>query len=217
MFPSSGKVAKSGFFDKIPVDPHAVRIGKSRPMSTERPLCLRLGILLAAVLITMPTALAAPPREPKPLPEPVLSQAPGIRPLGHGRHTLWGIHMYDATLWIVGDQFAPTEPHALDVEPGKSVSSETLVKTATDEMNRLNLGNAARLAAWRQELMRLLPNVKSGDQVVLFCPHDGRTVTYYNGRDYGEVADPTLCPAIMNVWLHPQSKSKDLRKSLLGR
>jgi Chalcone isomerase-like len=195
-------------------------------MTTDRRSRIGLVFLLAFLLNAMGSALAAPPLVPKPLPDPVLSQAPGIRPLGHGRHTLWGIRVYDATLWIVGEDFTTTEPHALDVESGKSVSSETLVKTATDEMSRLKLGDAARLAVWRLEMARLIPSVKSSDQIVIFCPPDGKTLTYYNGRSYGEVDDATLCPAIMNVWLHPaimnvwlhpESRSKDLRKSLLGR
>jgi len=176
-----------------------------------------LAFLIAALRIAAPSALAAPPLVPKPLPEPVLSQAPGIHPLGRGRHTLWGVRVYEATLWIVGDQFAPVEPHALDVEPAKSVAADTLVTTATKEMTRLNLGDKARLAAWHQEMKRLMPNVKAGDQIVIFCPPDGRTLLYYNGRSQGEAEDTTLCPAIMNVWLHPESRSKELRDSLLGR
>jgi hypothetical protein len=39
----------------------------------------------------------------------------------------------------------------------------------------------------------------------------------YNGRGQGEADDATLWPAIMNVWLHPASPSKELRKSLLGQ
>lgn len=185
-------------------------------MTTDRRRRPRLGFAIAALLIAAPSVLAAAPLVPKPLPEPVELQAPGIHPLGRGRHTLWGIHMYDATLWIVGDRFVPSEPHALDVEPGKSVSAETLVKTATDEMRSLNLGDGSRLAAWRQDMKRVMPSVKAGDQIVIFCPSDGRTLVFYNGRSQGEVDDATLCPAIMSVWLHPQSKSKEMRKSLLG-
>jgi len=177
----------------------------------------RIAFLIAALRIAMPCALAAPPLVPKPLPEPVLSQAPGIHPLGRGRATLWGVHVYDATLWIVGGQFAPVEPHALDVESAKSVAADALVSNATKEMTRLKLGDKAQLAAWQQEMKRLIPNVKAGDQLVIFCPPDGRTLLYYNGRSRGEVEDATLCPAIMNVWLHPESKSKELRKSLLGQ
>ena len=184
-------------------------------MFRRKRLC-RLVFAIAAALIAAPYSLAGPPLVAKPLPEPVASQAPGIHPLGRGRHTMWGIHVYDATLWTIGDRFTPAEPHALDVEAGKSVSGDTLVTAAMDEMRSLNLGDGSRLTAWRQEMKRLIPNVRAGDQMVVFCPSDGRTFVYYNGSPRGEVDDTTLCPAIMSVWLHPQSKNKEMRKSLLG-
>jgi len=177
----------------------------------------RLASAIAALLIATPSALAAAPAVPKPLPESVLSQALGIHPLGRGRDTLWGVHLYDATLWVVGDRFTPAQPHALDIEAGKSVSADTLVSTATDQMSSLNLGDGSQLAAWRQEMKRMMPNVRAGDQIVIFCPRDGKTLVYYNGRSRGEADDATLCPAIMSVWLHPQSKRKEMRKSLLGQ
>jgi len=65
-------------------------------------------------------------------------------------------------------------------------------------------------------MMRLIPDVKSADQVVVFCPSEVKTLAYYNGRIQGEVDDATLCSAIMNVWLHPASQNQALRKSLLA-
>jgi hypothetical protein len=187
----------------------------ARPMTTYPRLRPQLESAVIALMLMTPSALAAQPLTPKPLPQPVKSQAPGIRPLGRGRETLWGVHVYDATLWIVGDRFTPAEPHALDVEPGRRISADTLVNTAMDEMRRLKLGDASQLASWRLEMRRLIPNVTSGDQVVVFCPSEAKTLVYYNGRSQGEVDDATLCPAIMNVWLHPGSKSR-VRKSLLA-
>jgi Chalcone isomerase-like len=170
--------------------------------------------VVALLLITF-AAPAAQPVTPKPLPAPVQSQAPGIRPLGRGRQTLWGIRVYDATLWVVGDRFTPAQPHALDVEPSESFSADTLINHAMGEMRRLNLGDASQLASWLLEMRRLIPNVKSGDQIVVFCPSEAKTLAYYNGRIQGEVDDPTLCLAIVNVWLHPARESQVLRKSLL--
>ncbi len=171
--------------------------------------------VVALIIVVASSALAAPPLTSKPLPEPVNSQAPGIRPLGRGRETVWGIHVYDATLWVVGARYTPVEPHALDIEPGRKVSADTLVNTAMDEMRRLKLGDASQIASWRGELKQLMPNVNSGDQIVIFCPTDAKTLMFYNGRFQGQVNDATLCPAIMNVWLHPASKSS-VRKSLLA-
>jgi hypothetical protein len=188
----------------------------ARPLTNYPRLRPRLASAVVALILITPVALAAQPLTAKPLPAPVQSQAPGIRPLGRGRQTVWGIRVYDATLWVVGDRFTPVQPHALDVESGRSVSADTMVNNAMDEMRRLKLGDASQLASWRLEMRRLIPNLNSGDQVVVFCPSEEKTLTYYNGRIQGEVDDATLCSAIMNIWLHPASQNQALRKSLLA-
>ena len=185
-------------------------------MTTYSRLRPKLASACVALMFTTASAFAAPPIVPKPLPALVQSQAPGIRPLGRGRQRVWGVHVYDATLWVVGDRFTPVQPHALDVESGRSVSADTMVNNAMDEMRRLKLGDASQLASWRLEMRRLIPNLNSGDQVVVFCPSEEKTLTYYNGRIQGEVDDATLCSAIMNIWLHPASQNQALRKSLLA-
>jgi Chalcone isomerase-like len=152
----------------------------------------------------------------RPLPALVLTQAPGIRPLGKGRHTWWGIQMYDATLWIVGPQYSSAGPHALDLEPGRAVSSDTLVKNAVSEMRELRVGDASRLRAWQTEMTKVIPNVRQGDQVVIFCADSNRTLVYLNNSSTGEVDDPSFCPAVMSVWLHPQTRHQSMRKSLLA-
>jgi hypothetical protein len=187
------------------------------PMAACRKMRRQLASAVVALMFTTASAFAQLPLVPKPLPAPVESQAPGIRPLGRGRQTVWGIRVYDATLWVVGDRFTPAQPHAIDVEPNKSVSADTLAKTLMDEMSRLKLGDAAKLAAWRQELTKLMPSVRAGDQVVVFCPSDAKTLVYYNGRSLGEVDDASLCPAIISVWLHPASQNQEMRKSLLAQ
>jgi hypothetical protein len=128
----------------------------------------------------------------------------------------WGIPMYDATLWIVGTSWSPSRPNALDLEPSRKAAAATLVNIAISEMRDLKLGDERQLNAWQKELERLMPSVKPGDQVVVFCSDSNRTFVYYNSRAYGEVRDPGLCSAIMNVWLHPGTKHRHVRKSLLG-
>ena len=165
------------------------------------------------VIFALPAVAAVP--NPRPLPPPVISQAPGIRPFGKGRHTWWGIQMYDATFWIVGPQWSEAEPHALDLEPSRTVSGDTLVKTAISEMRDLKVGNESQLRTWREELKKVIPDVRPGDQVIIFCSDARRTLVYLNEARTGEVDDPSFCPAVMSVWLHPQTKHQAVRKSLL--
>jgi hypothetical protein len=109
--------------------------------------------------------------------------------------------MYDATLWIVGPQWSASGPHALDLEPSRAVSADTLVKNAMGEMRDLKVGDESQLKIWQTEMKKVIPNVRPGD---------------LNDSSTGEVDDQSFCPAVMSVWLHPQTKHQAMRKSLLG-
>lgn len=166
------------------------------------------------ILISATAAIAAPPGH-RPLPPQVVSQAPGMHPFGKGRHSWWGIQMYDATLWIVGPQWSAAGTHALDLEPSRVVSADTLVKGAIREMRDLKVGDESKLKTWQAEMTKVIPDVRPGDQIVIFCSDTNRTFVYFNDSSTGEVDDPSFCPAIMSVWLHPQTKHQAMRKSLL--
>ena len=171
-------------------------------------------ILLIVVCAT--SAIAVAQGGHRPLPPQVLSKAPGMHPFGKGRHTWWGVRMYDATLWIVGPRWSAAAPHALDLEPGRTVPADTLVKNAISEMRDLKVGDDRQIRTWQAELKQLIPDVKQGDQVVIFCSPSNRTLVYLNNSSTGSVDDPSFCPAIMSVWLHPQTKHQAVRRSLLG-
>jgi hypothetical protein len=169
------------------------------------------------VLISATSAIGAPPGGNRPLPPQVFSEAPEMHPFGKGRHSWWGIQMYDATLWIVGPQWSAAKPHALDIEPNRAVSADTLVKNAIAEMRDLKVGDERKLRVWQTEMKKVIPNVQPGDQIVIFCSDTNRTLVYLNDSSTGEIDDPSFCPAVMSVWLHPQTKLQAMRKSLLGQ
>src|SRR3984893_12238160 len=63
-------------------------------------------------------------------------------------------------------------PHALDIEPGRAVPADTLVKNAIAEMRDLKVGDESKLRIWQAEMRKIIPNVKPSDQIVIFCPDD---------------------------------------------
>lgn len=151
------------------------------------------------------------------LPPEVTSDAPGIHELGRGKRYFWGVKVYHATLWVVGPTWNPAEPHAMELEPGRNIPADSLVDAALDEMHDLNLGDRAKLQMWAGEMHRVVPNVKKGDTLVIFCPASGKTFLYLDNRKTGEVDDSSFCPAIMSIWLHPASSQGELRRALLRR
>lgn len=179
-----------------------------------RATALRLAAI-TLMLIAAPLAVAGPPHGHRPLPAQVLSSAPELHPFGKGRHSLWGVPVYEATLWIVGPQWSDSAPHALDIESRRTVSADLLVKNAISEMRNLKVGDETRLKTWQAELKKIIPNLNSGDQIVIFCSDTNRTLSFLNDSNTGEVDDPSFCPAVMSIWLHPQTKHQSMRKSLL--
>jgi hypothetical protein len=175
-----------------------------------------LSIIVALAAFGLAIPIPASASKPRALPPEVVSAAPGIHPLGHGRHHIWGVEVYRATLWIVGLKWSVVKPHAMELEPGRSIPADSLVEAALDEMRDLKLGDAAKLQTWGSEMRQLVPDVRKGDAFVIFCPSGGETLVFLDNRKTGEVRDTSLCPAIMGIWLHPASSKGELRRSLLG-
>jgi len=187
-----------------------------------RPRCISGSsnlVILAAIAIGAAVVFGyqriADAHKPRALPPDIVSQAPDIHPLGHGKREVWGFKVYHATLWVCGHSWSASEPHAVELEPARTIPAATLIDAALEEMHDLNLGNKAKLQVWRHEMQEIVPNVKQGDEFVIFCPVSGKTLVYLDSRQKGEVDDTTLCPAIMSIWLHPASSQQDLRRALL--
>ena len=153
---------------------------------------------------------------PAPLPPTVVAIAPGIHPLGKGRHSWFGVHMYDATLWVVGATWSFDEPHAIELEAGRSIASASLTSAAIDEMRGLNVGTAAERDRWTAELARVMPPIRKGDRLVVFTVPVGKTMVYFNDAEYGEIDDPSFGQALFKIWLDPHSRNQPLRRKLLN-
>jgi hypothetical protein len=151
------------------------------------------------------------------LPPAVMQKAPPVlHQVGSGSHSYFGLRVYQVTLWAANEKWNPNEPHALDLESNRAISSSQLTDAGMDEMNRLGVGTSAQRQAWRRELERVMPSVSKGDQVVAFCAPNHKTYFFYNGRERGEIADAAFGAAFFGIWLDPRTKNPALRKSLLN-
>jgi len=164
--------------------------------------------------------MASPPHllaSTKPaLPPAVLQQVPAFHQVGKGAHTYFGVKVYHVALWATGARWKADEPHALDLESNRTISGEQLTAAGIGEMTRLGVGTPQQIETWRRQMERLLPSVKNGDQLVVFCAPNHKTSFYYNGADRGEIDDPAFGAAFFSIWLDPRTKNPGLRKSLLN-
>jgi len=150
------------------------------------------------------------------LPEPVAKEFPGLRPVGEGRLRWFGLHIYDASLWISGTRWSGEEEFALNIRYARDVKGSRLVQTSADEMRRLGLGDERRIAKWVDEMTRVMPDVRKGEHLTgVNLPGTGAKF-YYQGKIVGMIADPEFARAFFAIWLDARTREPGLRKSLIG-
>lgn len=168
--------------------------------------------LLAAMLLVLAGA-AWGSRE---LPQPVQGAAPPLRALGEGEMRWFGLHLYDATLWVSGERWEPRRAFALDIRYARDISRERLVESSVSEMRRLGFGDEATLARWSAAMAGVFPEVRRGDRLVgVHLP--GRGASFFSADRYlGTVPEDAFAEAFFAIWLDARTREPRLREALLG-
>lgn len=150
------------------------------------------------------------------LPEPVAKEFPDLRLAGEGRLRWFGLHIYDATLWISAPRWSEKQNFALDIRYARDFRGSKLVQSSLEEMRRLGFVDEALLQKWADELTRVLPDVSKGEHLTgVYRPGLGADF-YHQGRLAGTIADPELARAFFAIWLDERTREPGLRRSLIG-
>jgi hypothetical protein len=167
--------------------------------------------LVVVVALLMPMGVMA-----LTLPEQVAKDFPDLRHAGEGRLRWFGLHVYDASLWINGAQWNEEREFALDIRYARNIKSRRLVQTSLDEMRRLGFGDERQLEKWAEQMARVLPDVRKGEHLTgVYRPGAGAEF-YYQGRISGTIADPAFARAFFAIWLDARTREPGLRQSLIG-
>ena len=160
----------------------------------------------------LPVAAAAQPQHVRTvLPQATLG--------GQGRLTFWGLHVYDASLWITpGFKAAGYESHpfALELNYLRDFTSDAIAARSVEEMQRQG-ATAAQLAAWQVLLREVIPDIKKGDQVVGIHRPGAGVVFFTNGKATGITRDPDFGKLFFGNWLSTSTSEPPLREALLAR
>lgn len=168
----------------------------------------------SAMASTQPVA-AAPA---SPAPDHVRRYIDDARTLGGGRLTWFGLHIYDALLFVPRsfDSANPSaQPFALELAYARNLDGQAIAERSHDEIARLKIGNEAQRTRWLADMSALFPDVKAGQRLAGIYRPGGGTRFYLDGRYLGEVADPEFGRAFFAIWLDPRTSAPQLRASLL--
>ncbi len=165
-------------------------------------------------------AAAATVAVPRGEARPELSGAlPKARRIGTGRLTVWGFQVYDARLWAQPDFRAANfdrAPLALELSYLRAFKAEEIAERSIKEIRRSKPVSDAQASRWIADLLRVIPDVRTGDRVIgVHQPGVGATF-WVNGKNTGEVQDAEFARLFFGIWLSPNTSEPKLRDALLA-
>jgi hypothetical protein len=144
------------------------------------------------------------------------SPSVALREIGAGSLHWFGLHVYDARLAVAGERFDPAQPFALTLRYARDLAGARIADASLEEIRRLGFGTRADHAHWLDEMRRVFPDVRRGDELTGTAV-PGRGVEFaLNGRPIGAIDDPAFARAFFAIWFDPRTRARDLRASLLG-
>ena len=141
------------------------------------------------------------------------------RLLGHKRFRYWGLHVYDAQLWVrpgFEPQRFAAHPFMLSLTYARALRAADIAQRSLEEIARQGAVDDDQAQPWLQALRRVLVDVRPGDRLSgVYQPADvGRF--HANGQPTGVIRDAQLMPRFFGIWLGPQTSEPSLRRALLG-
>lgn len=153
------------------------------------------------------------------VPAEVQGELPDARLQGSARMRYFGLHVYDARLWV-RPGFAPAsfarQALALELTYGRALDGRLIAERSLAEMERLERLPAARAQAWLAAMTAAFPDVSAGDRITGILRSDQRVRFFVNGRLRHEVDDPAFGPLFFGIWLSPRTSEPAMRASLLA-
>jgi hypothetical protein len=151
------------------------------------------------------------------LPPLVVAQSGELRQLGAGTMRWFGLHVYDAALWVREASWDSADTFALDIVYARDIAGKALAENSISEMKRVGFNDEAQHARWLPSMVRTFPDVGRGDRLVGLNLKGGGAAFFNQDRLLGTIDDPVFARAFFAIWLDPGTREPQLRNRLLGK
>lgn len=137
---------------------------------------------------------------------------------GSGRLTWFGLHVYDAALYVPAQASGPlaSQRFVLELRYARSLAGKSIAGTSRDEIARMGFGSPEQRTRWHEQMLALFPDVAQDRRIAgLHLPGQGARF-YFDGRLLGSIDDPEFARAFFAIWLDERTRAPELRRALLA-
>jgi len=180
-------------------------------------------LLIMALLPTLALAQGTAPESQRPasVPAHITRDIADARPAGQGKLTWFGLHVYDARLFVpargIDLNDLGSQRFALDLTYARRLRGNAIAERSLEEIEKLGFGTAEQRASWLREMLRIFPDVSAGQTLTGLHLANGGTRFYLDGRGIGAIEDTSFGRAFFAIWLDPRTSAAKLRADLLHR
>ena len=139
-----------------------------------------------------------------------------LKKVGQGTMSWLFIDIYQAALFTGNGKYQRGQyPQALRIHYQRDISKKALLKATQQQWQHLSI-EADLYHDWLQQLERLWPDIKEGDQLIFLLSSNGEGHFYYNNKKLGAIENRVLSEAFLSIWLSPKTSEPKLRRKLIG-
>lgn len=139
-----------------------------------------------------------------------------LKTVGKGEMSWLFMDIYQASLHSADGRYVPQKyPQALQISYQRSFKKEELIKATAKEWEKMNISSEL-YKPWLAQILGLWPNINSGDTLTFLVAKNGQGAFYHNDRLLGDIKNPDLTSAFLDIWLSENTSEPYLRRQLIG-
>lgn len=106
---------------------------------------------------------------------------------------------------------------SLIIKYDMNFSKEELAKSSITEINRYYNISEIEQEKYYKILLNIFPNIVKNDIIEAKYSKDSKVIFYHNKLNIGQINDAKFSKIFLNIWLHPNSKYKQMIKDLFKK
>jgi len=139
-----------------------------------------------------------------------------LKTVGKGEMSWLFMDIYQVSLHSADGRYVRQKyPQALQIRYQRAFKKELLIKATAKEWQKMNIASQ-QYKPWLAQFFSLWPDVNSGDTLTFLVAKNGQGTFYHNDRLLGDIKNPDLTSAFLDIWLSKKTSEPDLRRQLIG-
>lgn len=139
-----------------------------------------------------------------------------LKTVGRGDMSWLFMDIYQVSLHSADGRYVHQKyPQALKIRYQRSFKKEWLIKATAKEWQKMNI-DSQQYEPWLAQFFSLWPDVKQADTLTFLVTKNGQGAFYHNNFLLGDIKNPDLSSAFLDIWLSKKTSEPELRKQLIG-